>query len=728
MDRPDFCQDGRYHISSASTYGNPAHSQKRFLTREELLSINEIDVITEPSHIELDNHYSSSTSSLDSIEALGEENSSLTTAEDTEMSEYLVNSSLSREDDARIYRLRESSSRQFSSAPISSSNARLPDPSGEALLQKHARCSHRTYSPVDLTTSRMLATRSLNGIAPSSAVMDLESSGSIHPGLYQQNLGATHYNSVTNCNINASYARMEAEPFNLELPADARRQLIGIFSICPSAVTTNHKKIRALATITGFSPRGIRRFIESFQQTGLVDPSESRSCEEATPRPEKAPGLSIVHISCLKSKNGQRANPQPRNRKRRYVCVSGCGMTFKDKLGFQRHMALNYPLGEWRCRECGHISNWLRKDKAIEHWRKKHSNSKIELHEAIEYQDYHLEFEQRCGFCGEPHWDYKDWLDHVCGHLEDDDTNPPYDMRRWQEPWRDSRSPSEDESLHESSSEDEGGSSEDDDNSDDENGSNGNIPGNTNYNDNDWNNGNQDGESGMGDKMQAQPQDCGSNSGFSGLFLCHISPAKAENQAVARCERSDGFPASKVASRGTELAARLTKLNPLIPNASRTFLAAGRCLAGTERGPTRRQGEALNRLFQILMADLDEGHDGLDLTRSLDPLGRHFWAEASLSSRSYRPWIRTFEDTRFLYYDALVIRDASLVLSHFRDGATSAWDHELDEVLQPARDSSVLGDSSIHENGGRTTSCQSALTSCEALLKEISEKLCWRNT
>ena len=56
----------------------------------------------------------------------------------------------------------------------------------------------------------------------------------------------------------------------------------------------------------------------------------------------------------------------------------------------------------------------------------------------------------------------------------------------------------------------------------------------------------------------------------------------------------------------------------------------------------------------------------------------------------------------------------------------SATLDELSKVLQPASDSPILGDLCIDEDGGkpgRTISCQSALASCEAVMKEISEKL-----
>ncbi|KAI9772775.1 MAG: hypothetical protein M1839_002320 [Geoglossum umbratile] len=56
----------------------------------------------------------------------------------------------------------------------------------------------------------------------------------------------------------------------------------------------------------------------------------------------------------------------------------------------------------------------------------------------------------------------------------------------------------------------------------------------------------------------------------------------------------------------------------------------------------------------------------------------------------------------------------------------SAILNELDEVLQPAGDGSGLEDLSLgeeNEKSSRPTSCQTALTSCEAVLKEISKKL-----
>src|SRR5690348_15276395 len=51
----------------------------------------------------------------------------------------------------------------------------------------------------------------------------------------------------------------------------------------------------------------------------------------------------------------------------------------------------------------------------------------------------------------------------------------------------------------------------------------------------------------------------------------------------------------------------------------------------------------------------------------------------------------------------------------------SATLNELNEVLQSTGDSSVLENLSVDEKGaklGRTTSCQLALTSCEAVLEE----------
>jgi serine/threonine protein kinase len=252
----------------------------------------------------------------------------------------------------------------------------------------------------------------------------------------------------------------------VQLPADLNMPQSVDLGLLPPLESRNFHKLEAKAKLG-----------DNFVQDSPKK-SAARTRDEWVP---KSP------VPCLQPFHGNTVEPKPRDPKKPFACVSGCGQTFARKGEWQRHLTLNWLESYWQCPSCDKHFAPDRSDKLYgkgQHLEKTHrrpgekTNRRRDYHHNISDE----KFRKRCGFCGVMCNSFSEFTRHVGAHFRDASANPPFDMRIWRK-W---------EELATASSGDGGDDDSDDNDDDDEKGD-----GDQNTEDNDYQN--QDDSSGGGE-------------------------------------------------------------------------------------------------------------------------------------------------------------------------------------------------------------------------------------
>ena len=203
--------------------------------------------------------------------------------------------------------------------------------------------------------------------------------------------------------------------------------------------------------------------------------------------------------ACLAKVGARAVIAKPRDPKKPYVCVCGCGYTSARMIDWKRHMTSNWLASYWQCPLCPKHFPPDRTDKLYGkegHLATAHLLAGAEVNRDRDYHHNVIDdmFQKHCGFCGHMCNSFGEFAKHVGAHFRDNRASPPYDMRIWKDSWDDDKA----SSAHD----------DDDHDNDDENG-----------NDNGHNNGDDnDGDSNEKDDSDHSPENnsSGSQGGSSG--------------------------------------------------------------------------------------------------------------------------------------------------------------------------------------------------------------------
>jgi hypothetical protein len=146
--------------------------------------------------------------------------------------------------------------------------------------------------------------------------------------------------------------------------------------------------------------------------------------------------------ACLAKIGGKAVAAKPRNPKKPYACVCGCGYTSARMIDWKRHMTSNWLASYWKCPLCPKHFPPDRADKLYGkegHLAKVHSLVEAEANKERDYHHNVIDdmFEKHCGFCGQICNSFGKFARHVGAHFRDNHASPPYDLRIWKDSWED---------------------------------------------------------------------------------------------------------------------------------------------------------------------------------------------------------------------------------------------------------------------------------------------------
>ena len=142
--------------------------------------------------------------------------------------------------------------------------------------------------------------------------------------------------------------------------------------------------------------------------------------------------------ACLAKIGGKVVAAKPRDPKKPYACVCGCGYTSARMIDWKRHMTSNWLASYWKCPLCPKQFPPDRADKIYGkegHLAKVHSLLEAEANKERDYHHNVIDdmFEKHCGFCGQMCNSFGEFAKHVGAHFRDNRARPPYDMRIWKD-------------------------------------------------------------------------------------------------------------------------------------------------------------------------------------------------------------------------------------------------------------------------------------------------------